>query len=415
MNCRHCGTPLRHPVIDLGFAPPSNAYLAAADLQRPEVTYPLQVLVCDQCWLVQTQDVTDADALFTSDYAYFSSTSTSWVAHAKAYCEAMIPRLGLNSASLVVEVASNDGYLLQHMQAAGIPCLGIEPTASTAAAAEALGIPVLREFFGEALGRRLADEGRQADLILGNNVYAHVPDINDFTLGLAAALKPGGTITLEFPHLLQLIRHGQFDTIYHEHFSYLSLLAVQRIFATAGLRLFAVEELATHGGSLRVYGAHADDPRPTDGSVAELLLQERQAGLDQLGTYRDFQHRAEATKHGLLRFLLDERAAGRRVVAYGAAAKGNTLLNYAGIGPDLLSQVADGALAKQQHWMPGNHIPILAPEQLWAGAPPDTVLILPWNLAEELVPLIRALHQRLAPSAAQPRIVTAVPELREHA
>lgn len=415
MHCRHCANPLRHSVIDLGFAPPSNAYLSADDLNRPEVTFPLRVLVCDQCWLVQTDDVTDADALFTSDYAYFSSTSSSWVAHAKAYCEALVPRLGLGPDSLVIEVASNDGYLLQHVQAAGIPCLGIEPTASTAAAAEALGIPVLREFFGESLARRLVAEGRQADLILGNNVYAHVPDINDFTRGLAAALKPGGTITLEFPHLLQLIRHGQFDTIYHEHFSYLSLLAVQSIFAAAGLRLLDVEELPTHGGSLRVYGVHANDSRGTEASVAHLLERERQAGLDQLGTYRDFQQRAEATKHRLLRFLLAERAAGRRVVAYGAAAKGNTLLNYAGIGADLLAEVADGAQAKQQHWMPGNHIPIVAPEQLWAQAPPDTVLILPWNLAAELVPLIRDLHQRLAPSAPQPRIVTAVPELKEYA
>ena len=414
MHCRHCATPLWHSVIDLGFAPPSNAYLAADDLNRPEITYPLRVLVCDQCWLVQTDDVTDADALFTHDYAYFSSTSSSWVAHARAYCEAMIPRLGLDSSSLVIEVASNDGYLLQHMQAAGIPCLGIEPTASTAAAAEALAIPVVREFFGEALARRLVAEGHQADLILGNNVYAHVPDINDFTRGLAAVLKPGGTITLEFPHLLQLIEHGQFDTIYHEHFSYLSLLAVQRIFAAAGLRLFAVEELSTHGGSLRIYGAHADDPRPTEDSMTALLERERQAGLDQLSTYRDFQRCAEATKHGFLRFLLDERADGRRVVAYGAAAKGNTLLNYAGVGPDLLARVADGAGAKQNHWMPGNHIPIVAPEQLWADAAPDTVLILPWNLAAELVPLIRDLHRRLAPDAPQPRIVTAVPELKEH-
>lgn len=415
MYCRHCATPLRHPVIDLGFAPPSNAYLAIENLNRPEITYPLRVLVCDQCWLVQTDDVTDADALFTSDYAYFSSTSSSWVAHAKAYCEVMIPRLSLDADSLVIEVASNDGYLLQYMKAAGIPCLGIEPTASTAAAAEALGIPVLREFFGEALARRLVAEGRQADLILGNNVYAHVPDINDFTRGLAAALKPGGTITLEFPHLLQLIQQGQFDTIYHEHFSYLSLLVVQRIFAAAGLRLFAVEELTTHGGSLRIYGAHADDPRPTQGCVIALLEREQQAGLDQLSTYRDFQQRAEATKHALLRFLLEERAAGRRVVAYGAAAKGNTLLNYAGVGPDLIALVADGAVAKQQHWMPGNHIPIVAPDALWQGQPPDTVLILPWNLAPELVPLVRNLHQQLAPAAPQPRIVTAVPELADHA
>jgi len=414
MNCRHCATPLRHTVIDLGFAPPSNAYLSAADLTRPEITFPLRVMVCDHCWLVQTDDVTVADALFTNDYAYFSSTSSSWVSHARAYCEAMIQRLRLGADSLVIEVASNDGYLLQHMQAAGIPCLGIEPTASTAAAAEALGIPVLREFFGEALARRLVAEGRQADLILGNNVYAHVPDINDFTRGLATVLKPSGTVTLEFPHLMQLIQQGQYDTIYHEHFSYLSLMAVQRVFAAAGLRLLDVEEWPTHGGSLRVFGVHDADPRPSAASVEALLQRERQAGLDELSTYRDFQQRAEATKFGLLRFLLDERQAGRRVVAYGAAAKGNTLLNYAGVGPDLIAMVADGAPAKQHHWMPGNHIPIVAPEQLWDDQPPDTVLILPWNLAPELVPLIRQLHQRFAPAAPQPRIVTAVPELQDH-
>jgi SAM-dependent methyltransferase len=413
MNCRHCQHPLRHTLIDLGHAPPSNAYLSAADLQRPEVTYPLRVMVCDACWLVQTDDVTDAESLFTSEYAYFSSTSSSWVAHARAYCEAIIPRLQLTPQSLVIEVASNDGYLLQHLLRAGIPCLGIEPTASTAAAAEALGVPVLRRFFGQTLARQLVSEGRQADLILGNNVYAHVPDINDFTRGLATVLKPNGTITLEFPHLLQLIEQGQFDTIYHEHFSYLSLIAVQRIFAAADLRLFAVEELSTHGGSLRVYGCHADDPRSQQACVSRLLDRERRAGLDQLSVYQDFQNRALSTKQALLRFLLDEQRSGRRVVAYGAAAKGNTLLNYAGVKADLIAMVADAASSKQQHWLPGSHIPIVAPEQLWQDHCPDTVLILPWNLGPELVPLIRSLHRRLAPAAPQPRIVTAVPTLQE--
>ena len=413
MNCRHCATPLQHRFLDLGFAPPSNAYLSAADLSRPEVTYPLRVKVCERCWLVQTEDFAAVDALFTNDYAYFSSTSSSWVEHAALYCRQMISDLALNANSLVVEVASNDGYLLQHMQSAGIPCLGIEPTASTAAAAEARGLPVLREFFGEALARRLVAEGRQADLLLGNNVYAHVPDINDFTRGLAIALKPGGTITLEFPHLLQLITQGQFDTIYHEHFSYLSLLAIQSIFAAAGLRVFRVEQLSTHGGSLRLFGCLCDDPRPTEASVEALLQEERAAGLDQVATYEVFQARSEAIRNDLLLFLIEQQRAGRRVVGFGAAAKGNTLLNFAGVRPDLLPLVSDAAAAKQGYYLPGSHIPIVPPERLWQDGPPDVVLILPWNLRAELSPLIRDLHRRLAPSAPQPRLFTAVPQLQE--
>ena len=262
MKCRHCRNPLEHVFLDLGFSPPSNAYLNSGDLNRPELYYPLKLNVCGHCWLVQTEDYARADELFAADYAYFSSTSSSWLDHSARYAEAVTRRLGLNRDSFVIEVASNDGYLLKNFVAARIPCLGIEPTAGTADAAEKLGVPVLREFFGESLGRRLAAEGRQADLIIGNNVYAHVPDINDFTSGLQAALKPGGTITLEFPHLMRLIEHTQFDTVYHEHFSYLSLYTVSRIFAKAGLRVFDVEELPTHGGSLRVYGCHRDERVP---------------------------------------------------------------------------------------------------------------------------------------------------------
>ncbi len=250
MNCRHCGAMLHHTFLDLGFAPPSNAYLKAEDLSRPETYFPLKIRVCDQCWLVQTEDYAQAGTLFNPEYAYFSSTSSGWLAHAQRYAQAITQRLELGAESFVIEVASNDGYLLKNFVAAGIPCLGIEPTDSTAAAAEAIGVPVLREFFGEALGHRFADEGRQADLIAGNNVYAHVPDINDFTHGLAAALKPAGTITLEFPHLLRLIQNDQFDTVYHEHFSYLSIHAVRRIFEAAGLRIYDIEELPTHGGSV---------------------------------------------------------------------------------------------------------------------------------------------------------------------
>ena len=275
MNCRHCGKPLTHTFLDLGFAPPSNAYLAEADLAKPEKYYPLKIQVCDQCWLVQTEDYTEGDELFGPDYAYFSSTSSGWLAHAARYSETMIRDLSLDQNSMVIEVASNDGYLLKNFVAAGIPCLGIEPTDSTAEAAEQLGIPVLRQFFGEKLGQQLAKEGKQADLIAGNNVYAHVPDINDFTLGLKVALKPSGTITLEFPHLMRLIENTQFDTVYHEHFSYLSLFTVSRIFKKAGLRLWKVEELPTHGGSLRVFGCHKTDTRGTEDSVAAVLQEEQ--------------------------------------------------------------------------------------------------------------------------------------------
>lgn len=405
MNCRHCHAPLEHLFVDLGFAPPSNAYLTSEQLRSPERHYPLRVYVCDQCWLVQTDDYTDASALFDAEYAYFSSTSTSWLAHAEAYARSMTERFSLGANSLVIEVASNDGYLLKNFVAAGIPCLGIEPTASTAEAAERLGIPVLREFFGEALGRQLASESRQADLIAGNNVYAHVPDINDFTRGLKAALKPGGTVTLEFPHFLQLLENTQFDTIYHEHFSYLSLHAVRSVFEKAGLRICDVEELPTHGGSLRVYGCHQDDPRPTTAAVRAVLEREDQAGLRSISTYLGFQERAEKVKDGLLGFLLECKRNGKRVVAYGAAAKGNTLLNYAGVRPDLLPLVCDAAPAKQGKYMPGSHIPIRPVSALAAGRP-DYVLILPWNIANEVMEQNQALRQNGA------RFVTAVPTLK---
>jgi SAM-dependent methyltransferase len=407
MNCRHCDTPLRHRFLDLGFAPPSNAYLTEADLSRPEKYYPLRVMVCDQCWLVQTEDYAQANELFSADYAYFSSTSSSWLAHARAFCEQVTARLGLGPDSQVVEVASNDGYLLRNFVAAGVPCLGIEPTASTAAAAEALGIPVLREFFGEALGRRLAAEGRSADLIAGNNVYAHVPDINDFTRGLAALLKPEGVVTLEFPHLLRLIEQAQFDTVYHEHFSYLSLTAVARIFAKAGLRVWNAEELPTHGGSLRVYGCRAGASHTSTARVPAMMGQERDFGLLDLATYAGFQQRADRIKDDLLAFLIEQKRQGRAVAGYGAAAKGNTLLNYAGVKPDLLPYVCDAAAAKQGKYLPGSHIPILPPSQLHAERP-GVVLILPWNIAEE----VRTQLADIAAGGA--RFATALPELRIH-
>lgn len=383
MNCRHCKARLTNVFLDLGFAPHSNAYLTESDLLASETWFPLKLYVCEHCWLVQTEDHARADELFRHDYAYFSSTSVTWLEHARQYVEDMRQRLCLNRSSFVIEVASNDGYLLKNFVTAGIPCLGIEPTASTAAASEALGIPVLREFFGKRLARELAAQDRRADLILGNNVYAHVPDINDFTAGLKAALKPGGTITLEFPHLLQMILGGQFDTAYHEHFSYLSLHTVRHVFQTAGLRVWDVEELPTHGGSLRIFGCHSDDTRAETSAVAGLDAREAAAGLHDLTTYRQFQARAERIKDDLLTFLLEQKRTGRKVAAYGAAAKGNTLLNFAGIKQDLLPYVCDAAPSKQGKFLPGSHIPILPPMAL-RERQPDYVVILPWNIAAEV-------------------------------
>ena len=384
MNCRHCKASLKHTVLDLGFAPASNAYLTEADLRKPEIYYPLKVNVCDSCWLVQTEDYAEATTLFTPEYAYFSSTSASWLDHAKRYADQMIDELELTRESFVIEVASNDGYLLKNFLSAGVPCLGIEPTQSTAEEAERLGISVVREFFGESLGERLAIEGKQADLIIGNNVYAHVPSINDFTKGLKAVLKQDGTITLEFPHVMRLIEQAQFDTVYHEHFSYLSLDTVSRIFAAASLRIWNVEELPTHGGSLRVYGCHEDDARETRQKVRDLIGQERGQGLQQLDTYLEFQPRADKIKNRLLAFLIEQKRNSKTVAAYGAAAKGNTLLNYAGIKPDLLPFVCDAASSKQGRFMPGSHIPILSPDRL-EKFKPDFVLILPWNISEEVI------------------------------
>lgn len=405
MKCRHCGKLVEHTFLDLGFAPMSNAYLNEDALTRPEKNYPLKIKVCNHCWLVQTEDYAKVDEIFSADYAYFSSTSTSWMAHAKHYTQTIITKLGLNQNSHVIEVASNDGYLLKNFIEVGIPCLGIEPTASTAAVAKKLGIPVLQEFFGEALGKRLATEGKQADLIAANNVYAHVPDINDFTRGLKAALKPDGIITLEFPHLMQLLKHTQFDTVYHEHFSYLSIHTVSRIFKTYGLRLWDAEQLSTHGGSLRLFGCHADDTRQTTPLVEALYAKEIKYGLQRLDTYKSFQDQANSLKDDLLDFLIKKKRAGKKVAAYGAAAKGNTLLNYAGVKPDLLPFVCDASSAKQGKFMPGSHIPILPPSALGEYSP-DFVVILPWNIAEEVINKIGILVTN------NTKFVTAVPRLK---
>jgi len=405
MQCRHCRAEVTLPFIDLGTAPPSNAYLTAAALAAPETYYPLRVRTCANCWLVQTEDYAGRGELFASDYAYFSSYSTSWLEHARRYVEAMSARFGLGRDSQVIEVAANDGYLLQFVQARGIPCLGIEPTASTARAARARGLEVLEEFFGAALGERLARDGRAADLAVANNVLAHVPDINDFVAGFARVLKPAGVVTFEFPYLVRLVGECQFDTIYHEHYSYLSLTAVVRILGAAGLQVFDVEELATHGGSLRVFAQRADAGRRAAApAVAALLGTEAASGVASEGYYRGFQARAEAIKDAFLRFLLDARRDGRRVGAYGAAAKGNTLLNFAGVRADLLPWVVDRNPAKQGQFLPGSRIPIVD-EQRLKRERPDEVVILPWNLRAEITAQLAYIREWGG------RLVTAVPRL----
>lgn len=406
MKCRHCGSELRLPLVDLGSAPPSNAYLTQQTLHAPEKWFPLRVLVCETCWLAQTEDFSQAHELFDADYAYFSGYSSSWLAHSERYVADMAARFGLNAASQVVEVAANDGYLLQYVQARGILCTGIEPTASTAAAARAKGLDIVQDFFGVRLAEALVSQGKQADLTAANNVLAHVPDINDFVAGFARLLKPAGVATFEFPHLLRLIAENQFDTIYHEHYSYLSLTAVERVFAANGLAVFDVEEHPTHGGSLRVYAQRSDSGRQVRAAgVDALLAREAQAGLRALDGYAGFQDRTNRVKDDLLVFLLDAKRRNQRVAAYGAAAKGNTLMNYAGIRPDLIAFVADRNPAKQRKFMPGSRIPIVDEAHLQA-AQPDYVVILPWNLKAEVMDQLAYIR------AWGGQFVTAVPDLQ---
>ncbi|MBK7025649.1 MAG: class I SAM-dependent methyltransferase [Polaromonas sp.] len=406
MKCRHCHAPVTLPFVDLGSSPPSNAYLTPAQMQAPETVYPLRVLVCEQCWLVQTEDFAGFDDMFSAEYAYFSSFSSSWMQHATAYSEAMTKRFGLNTNSCVVEVASNDGYLLRNFKAAGIPCYGIEPTASTAKAARDIGIESIEEFFGQTLAQQLLTQGRQADLTAANNVLAHVPDINDFVAGFAILLKPQGVSTFEFPHLMNLVKFAQFDTIYHEHFSYLSLTAVKTIFKANGLTVFDVEELPTHGGSLRVYaqrsdtGQHAISPR-----VADMLKREDDVGMRTAAYYGKTQADAVRIKRDLWRFLLQAQEEGKTVAAYGAAAKGNTLLNYAGVRDDLVKFVIDLNPAKQNKFMPGSRIPMVGPDVL-NTVKPDYMLILPWNLEKEIKAQLAAKHN------VTWQYVIAVPELK---
>ena len=384
MKCRHCQNELKNNFLDLGFAPHSNAYINKLDQTRPEKYFPLRLKVCENCWLVQTEDFSSASELFTSDYAYFSSTSTTWLNHAKVYSDKVISEFSLNNESLVIEVASNDGYLLKNFIKQGIPVLGIEPTDSTADVAESINVPTLRSFFGESIAEDLANQDMLADLIVGNNVYAHVPDINDFTKGLKKLLKTEGVITLEFPHLMKLLNFNQFDTVYHEHYSYLSLYTVQKIFKSCGLRIFKVEEIETHGGSLRIYGCHQKSTKNEDSSVEKILDNEFRLGMKELDIYLSFQKKANKIKNDFLKFLIEQNQLNKLVLGYGAAAKGNTLLNYAGVKPDLIPYVCDLAVSKQGKLMPGSRIPILTPEEVFKHKP-DYIFIFPWNIKEEVM------------------------------
>ncbi len=407
MNCRHCGADLNLAMLDLGHAPPSNAFLDDQQLRDPEVWYPLRVLVCQSCWLAQTLDHGAGDVLFGDDYVYFSAYSSSWLAHAKAYVQTMLTRFGLGPKSMIVEVAANDGYLLQYVQQAGIPCYGVEPTAGTAAAALGRGLEIVSEFFGVSLACQLQAQGRTADLMVANNVLAHVPDINDFVAGFTRLLKPAGVVTFEFPHLLRMVQGCQFDTAYHEHYSYLSLTAVLRILAAHGLDVFDVEQLSTHGGSLRVFAQRTDTGVQTScPSVASMLAHEQDGGVTTAAFYREFQRQTVRIKHELLAWLLRCQREQISVAAYGAAAKGNTLLNFAGVRPDLLPYVVDRNPAKQGKYLPGSRIPVLD-EQALRERRPQRVLILPWNLQGEVMRQLSYIAHWGG------RFVIAVPQLTE--
>jgi 2-polyprenyl-3-methyl-5-hydroxy-6-metoxy-1,4-benzoquinol methylase len=407
LRCRFCSAPLLHSFVDLGSAPPCQRHLAPAELERAEPFYPLHVRVCERCFLVQIPEVLRPEEIFgAGDYAYFSSYSDGWVAHARRYADAAILRLGLGAGSRVIEIASNDGYLLQHFAERGVPVLGVEPAANCAAAARARGVPSLVAFFGEALARRILAEHGAPDLVVANNVLAHVPDLCDFVGGLSLLLAPGGVASLEFPHLLRLVEGNQFDTIYHEHYSYLGFTTVQEIFLHHDLSVFDVEELPTHGGSLRVWARRKEQDRPpVAASVAELAWRERVAGMRELAFYRGFEERVAETKRALLSFLIEARRAGRRVAAYGAPGKGNTLLNYCGIRGDLVEYTVDRSPHKQGNFLPGSRIPIHAPERVFATRP-DYLLILPWNLEAE----VREQMEGIA--AWGGRFVVPIPELR---
>lgn len=403
MTCRHCKSQSGQFFLDLGFAPPSNAYLKAEFLTRSETYFPLRIWVCHECWLVQTEDYTSSNEIFDDEYAYFSSTSLSWLSHSSKYSDMIIEKLNLNSKSYVVEIASNDGYLLKNFVNRSIPCIGIEPTFSTASQSIKLGIETIQKFFNSDLASELA-ENKKADLIIGNNVYAHVPDVNDFTLGMRFLLNEGGTITLEFPHLLRLVKNIQFDTVYHEHFSYFSLFVVQKIFASCGLLVYDVEELETHGGSLRVYGCHVKENRKINDRVRKIISEELMFGLNSINRYSDFQNKVDVIKNDFVHFLISQKRKGKKIVGYGAAAKGNTLMNYAGIKKDLVPVIFDSAYSKQGKYLPGSHIPIMKPDEKVLSEA-DYVLILPWNIQNEVKEFINSF------CSTPPKLFVAIPEL----
>ncbi|NDV99577.1 class I SAM-dependent methyltransferase [Yangia sp. PrR002] len=402
--CRACGAPLTLTLVDLGLSPLANSYVPLDQTTTQDARYPLHARVCQSCWLAQVEDAVPAEQIFSADYAYFSSFSESWLAHCRRYAEAMTDRLDLGPRSLVIEIASNDGYLLQYFVERGIPVLGVEPSAGVAEAAIARGVPTEVDFFGEALARWLKSEGQRPDLICSANVLAHVPDINDFVAGVAVLLEANAIYTVEFPHLLNLIEKVQFDTIYHEHYSYLSLLAVEILFARHGLRVFDVEQIPTHGGSLRVFACRSEANHPEGPGLAKVRAQESAAKLDEAAGYQGFAPRCEDLRDGLLAYLQAAKSEGRRVAAYGAAAKGNTLLNYAGIGPDLIAYCVDRNPAKQSTLLPGSRIPVHPPEML-QSCRPDDLLILPWNIRDEVTRQEAALAERGT------RFVTAVPRI----
>lgn len=405
MNCRFCSQQLEHEMVDLGFSPPSNSFLTSEQLNQPEVYYPLRIMVCSKCFLVQIDEFAKHNEIFNSDYVYFSSYSASWLAHAKEYVGMMMNRFAFKKDSLIIEIASNDGYLLQYFHERSIPVLGIEPTANTAAVARKKGIDSVVDFFGVRLARELISQHKKADLLIGNNVLAHVPDINDFVGGLKILLKNDGIITMEFPHILQLIKLNQFDTIYHEHFSYLSAFTVKKIFENAGLELFDIEEIPTHGGSLRIFARHKDTGNDISPNVVKLLEKEEKFGLQKLETYLSYQQKADKVKNDFTAFLIEAKRNHHKVCAYGAAAKGNTLLNYAGIKKDLLPMVADASPHKQNKFLPGVHIPVVSEEEIKSSRP-KYVVILPWNLKDEISKQLSYVKNWGG------RFVVAVPELQ---
>jgi len=402
MKCRHCGKELQYEFIDLYNSPPSNSYLNKTQLNEPEILYPLKLYVCDNCYLVQIDEYKKSNEIFNSEYAYFSSYSSSWLEHSKKYVNMIIGKLNLDNDSYVIEIACNDGYLLQYFKEKNIPCLGIEPATSTAKVAKEKGINVLEEYFSANVALKL----KKADLILGNNVLAHVPDINDFVKGLKIVLEPSGTITMEFPHLLTLIKSNQFDTIYHEHFSYLSLITVQKIFNIQGLKIYNVEELPTHGGSLRIYAAHTENTLLIiEDNINEIIKKEKSAGLDNIEGYKDFEEKIQTIKWNFLDFLVKTKKEGKNIAAYGAAAKGNTFLNYCGVKSDVIDFVVDASPHKQGKYLPLSHIPIVS-EDILRKAKPDFIIILPWNISDEIV------KQLSYTKSWGARLFTAIPEIK---